>query len=784
MTVTATSVSGYTASATSNVEVVAVADAPTLSVNLSEADTSGSGAGETLASDDFNDGVSGWGGEVSSYNGQMNIDHNDTATKTFDFGAENAGKTVTISFDVANYGGWDESGAYQDHFTVSANGEQVLNTTDGDGSQSLTVTLDENGQLQLGMNVDATSCQEGLLIDNFAIVSGGDWVASDGAVFNLDITSSLIDTDGSETLSLMVDGVPADATLSAGTDNGDGTWSLTPDQLAGLQITVPGTVSDDFGLTVSATATEPNGDTATVSQTVTVDLPEAPSVDSVNATGNEDTTIALDITVSNAESVTISNVPTDATLSAGTDNGDGSWTLTPDQLSGLTFTPADDWSGSFDVSVTATAADGETANVTSTVDVIAVADAPTLDTGVGDAVESRDVDYSDIEFGAGAGKDAGSDQKEDYQSKYDDEWTGDGKDNDIDGGSGEDVLAGMGGADQLDGGKHDDLIFGGAGDDELDGESGDDIIFGGSGNDEISGGSGDDFLIGGDGNDDIDGGSGNDVIFAGSGYDKVDGGSGTDVMVLSGAREDYLFTEMPGASGQYVIEHLNGGDDGVNLVENVETFQFTDGQFGLGDMMNSNPDDNLLLTYDITIDTGLADTDGSETLSDITVSGVPQGATFSAGTDNGDGSWTLGEDDLNGLTLQVDESVDQDFSLSVSVTSVESSNGDTATSTSTIDVALPDDVSVEGDTSVDALDPLAAMFEDSDTLSFEGEEYDISSLTDGDSKDDFGGVTPLGGGSSSDDSSSGDDTSYQDDSSDGYSSTDGGSDDWTPDDNC
>ena len=92
------------------------------------------------------------------------------------------------------------------------------------------------------------------------------------------------------------------------------------------------------------------------------------------------------------------------------------------------------------------------------------------------------------------------------------------------------------------------------------------------------------------------------------------------------------------------------------------------------------------------------------------------------------------------------------------MTSVESSNGDTATSTSAIDVALPEDVSVEGDTSVDALDPLAAMFEDSDTLSFEGEQYDISTLTDGDSKEDFGGVTPLGGGSSSDDSSSGDDT--------------------------
>ena len=36
------------------------------------------------------------------------------------------------------------------------------------------------------------------------------------------------DTDGSETLPVVVSGVPTGASLSAGTDNGDGTWTLTP----------------------------------------------------------------------------------------------------------------------------------------------------------------------------------------------------------------------------------------------------------------------------------------------------------------------------------------------------------------------------------------------------------------------------------------------------------------------------------------------------------------------------------------------------------------------------
>lgn len=162
----------------------------------------------------------------------------------------------------------------------------------------------------------------------------------------------------------------------------------------------------------------------------------------------------------------------------------------------------------------------------------------------------------------------------------------------------------------------------------------------------------------------------------------------------------------------------------------------------------------------------------------MTVSGVPNGATFSAGTDNGDGTWTMGEADLNGLTMQVDDTVQQDFSLGVSVTSTEP-NGDSATSTSTIDVALPEDSTVEADTSTDALDPLSAMFTDNDTLEFEGEEYDISSLTDGDSEDDYGDVAPLGEKHEMEDYDA-----HDSDGSDGYSSSGGSSDGGPGDDSC
>ena len=71
------------------------------------------------------------------------------------------------------------------------------------------------------------------------------------------------DTDGSETLSITVDGLPDGATLTAGTDNGDGSWTLTSGELSGLTITPPSNDSDDFSLNVTATSTDGSDTAAT-----------------------------------------------------------------------------------------------------------------------------------------------------------------------------------------------------------------------------------------------------------------------------------------------------------------------------------------------------------------------------------------------------------------------------------------------------------------------------------------------------------------------------------------
>ncbi|WNJ98798.1 cadherin-like domain-containing protein [Thalassospiraceae bacterium LMO-JJ14] len=383
-------------------------------------------AGETLVSEQFTSGASGWGNEVGCSNGTMNIGKDETATKTFDFGEEHAGQTVTISFDTQDFGGWDEGGSYADYFQLSLNGDQVVNSSsDSDNSYSFEVTLDENGQVQVDMHVDATASGEGMAIDNFQIETGDDWnttlatetvdVDLDPPMisFDLDIDSSLSDEDGSETLTITVDNLPDGAVLLDGGGNEitvtGGSADLASGQLDGLSVQVPiGT--DDFDLAVSATATESDGDTNTVSTMLSVDVPdvdlyaEGATITESDVSGFEDAAIALDIGIdmvdsdgSETLSVTISDIPDGAVLLDGDGNeisiSGGSAEVTQDQLEGLTITPPADSNDNFDLTITATTTEtstGDTATSTATlsVDVAGIADEPTVSVELGEGTTS------------------------------------------------------------------------------------------------------------------------------------------------------------------------------------------------------------------------------------------------------------------------------------------------------------------------------------------------------------------------------------------------------------
>lgn len=161
-------------------------------------------------------------------------------------------------------------------------------------------------------------------------------------------------------LSITLEGLPGRAELSAGADNGDGTWTVPAGDVEGLRFRPPAGRAADYKLAVSATSFEPaTGEVALarpLEQTVTVHVDaqgapldgsaedgEAPEPDAEETLSGGDTVtvdLAIDASAfhtdgSEQTTFTISGVPKGGRLSAGLDNGDGSWTLEPGDREGL-----------------------------------------------------------------------------------------------------------------------------------------------------------------------------------------------------------------------------------------------------------------------------------------------------------------------------------------------------------------------------------------------------------------------------------------------------------------
>ena len=256
---------------------------------------------------------------------------------------------------------------------------RALSREDANGSVAETVA-------ELPVRVDAVANAPELQV---AAAAG----AEDSAIA-LDIASSLVDVDGSETLQIYLEGVPADASLSAGELLDDGRWLLSSRDLAGLQLNLGANNSDDFTLIVRALSRE--DDNGSVAETV-AELPvtvnavaDAPELQVAAATGAEDSTIGLDIAASLVDSdhsevltIYLEGVPADASLSAGELLDDGRWLLSSGDLAGLQLNLGANNSDDFTLTVQALSREGENGSVAETVTelpvtVNAVADAPDL----------------------------------------------------------------------------------------------------------------------------------------------------------------------------------------------------------------------------------------------------------------------------------------------------------------------------------------------------------------------------------------------------------------------
>ncbi|MEK7820464.1 MAG: hypothetical protein AAB543_05080, partial [Pseudomonadota bacterium] len=523
-------------------------------------------------------------------------------------------------FDIAAF-----EGKLADYtITIGAGGEIIITGSDG-AADTLTgiEVLDFTD-----VNLDTSDQTAGGVDFTVANAAGNEDTA-----IPLDIRTALADTDGSETLSsITIAGLPDGAVLSAGTHNADGTWTLTADQLTGLTVTPPRDYFGEMNLTVAATATEAVGGasvTSSASFTVSVaDVPESvtpPTVTVDPATGNEDSTISLRITVEPADSnttITIAGVPDGATLSVGTHNADGTWTLTADQLVGLTLTPADDSAADFSLTVTATAHGGDGSSATSDptslgVTVVAVADDPTLNVTVGDAIVVDDRGHG----------------------------------NDADQSDGSNPTGGSGGQGQGQG--HEEGTFYPL---------------------NISTGLNDT-----DGSETLSG-----VTIAG-----LPGGArlqiGTDDPVVLQPNADGTYTLTAGQlAGLYLFVPEDVENDfsltvSVTAIEAEGDTSTTSTVIAFGVDHDANPPTLTMSDASGTEDGGaivlnigaaLTDTDGSEALS-ITIAGLPEGAVLSAGTHNADGSYTLTPAQLTGLTMTPPEDFGGEINLRVTATSTE-----------------------------------------------------------------------------------------------------------------
>tara|TARA_R110000772_G_scaffold267976_1_gene393690 strand:+ start:68504 stop:71899 length:3396 start_codon:yes stop_codon:yes gene_type:complete len=453
---------------------------------------------------------------------------------------------------------------------VDGNGDVVFTPAPNySGPASFTYTVVDDAGAQstatVTFEIEAAADQPVLTVQD---VSG-----QAGQPLALDIAAALTDTDGSEVLSLTLSGLPAGSLLSAGTANANGTFTLTPGDLAGLTLTPPTGVSGDVTVQVTATATEQsNGASAAVTTAFILTLPlanQAPddiALDNSHVLENEKGWVVGSLSVSDP----------DAGDSHVLAVSDARFEIVAGQLK-LKDGLALDFEATPSVSVDVTATDAGGLSRTETF-VITVDDVPDTVTQGGDLLIGSSGD--DVIDGLGgddtiyglAGNDlliggAGNDSL--YGGAGNDELIGGAGNNFLDGGDGDDILRGGNGNNTVLAGAGNDEIFLGDGDNYVDGGDGDDVVEAGefgNGDNELIGGAGNDDLSAGDGDNRVFAGIGNDVVDLGDGDNYVEGGDGDDE-ILVGDGDNVIH----GGAGDDLIDGLNGdntiyGGDGDDLV--------------------------------------------------------------------------------------------------------------------------------------------------------------------------------------------------------------------------
>jgi subtilisin family serine protease len=272
------------------------------------------------------------------------------------------------------------------HGSVSVSSTGVVTYTPGanySGPDSFTYTVTDAGG---AVSTPATVTLTVIAVADTPALSVTPTASGDeNAPIALHISAALTDTDGSEVLAVLVAGVPQGGTLSAGTDNGGGVWALTPDQLAGLTITLPDNLPGDapFTLTVTATSTEQsNGSNASITATIDVTVKNvAPTATFLVPAGGVE---GSPVTVSLTNATDVSPVDQAAGFTYAFDFGAGYGAFSGSNTA--SFTPLDN--GTYTVKAKVQDKDGGVTEYTTTVVVINAP--PVADAGGNQTVNEGD----------------------------------------------------------------------------------------------------------------------------------------------------------------------------------------------------------------------------------------------------------------------------------------------------------------------------------------------------------------------------------------------------------
>jgi Ca2+-binding RTX toxin-like protein len=629
------------------------------------------------------------------------------------------------------------SGATLSAGTKNSDGTWTLGAKDLPG---LTLTPPANSDVDLNLSItaiatersngDTASTTVDLPVEVIAVADAPDLTVQNASgdedtAIALTLDAELTDTDGSETLSVEISGVPTGATLSAGTDNGNGTWTLTKADLAGLTITPPHNSDANFQLTVTARSTEANDGQPFADTVKTIDVnveavADKPALKVADSKGDEDTDIRLyigagltDTDGSESLTVEISGVPTGATLSAGTDNGNGTWTLTQAQLANLTIRPPLNSDVDFDLTVTATSTEASNGDTTSisrdiNVEVVAVADRPIqrftsvrgnededIPLNIGssltdtDGSETLSVIIGNVPKGAtlSAGTDNGNGTwtltkadltgltiRPPHNSDVDFTLTVTSRATEAnDGQPYAEVRGHLKVTVDPVADKPDLKVKDAVGDEDTAIALDIDVALTDTDGSEHLG-----VVI-------INGVPAGATLSAGS-KNPMSNSWSVDAADLPGL----TITPPRNSDADFTLQIRAQSFDGTSSAFSDATIDVT---------VNAVADTPFIRSYrpvtgdedtpiGASIVARVTDTDGSESIDSIILSGVPAGAKLSAGTKNADGTYTLTKAELSSFTITPPANSDEDFTLKVTVTSIEAANGDTATNTIHIPVTV------------------------------------------------------------------------------------------------